>query len=225
MKFAIPLTLKAWSCIHFISDRFGWVWLSPALIFCWGYFVKFECLSFSQSAGRCGLCLNKGFSSCVCSSFSAVLRFPSIRWRAQLGTRILLASETQQSLHSVILQENSGRRGWLSLHALCTDTEMNSLSPFPLAGTSFATGHLSTASFQRKEGEHGYPSPWGREQCQLLQSSVQRRVQATKAVHPHPTWVPGTGSVRGLFSPSLSHLRTFVLRSELLQWEHSEIHL
>lgn len=36
---------------------------------------------------------------------------------------------------------------------------MNKLLNFPLAGTSFATGYLSTTSFQRKEREHGYPSP------------------------------------------------------------------
>lgn len=42
--------------------------------------------------------------------------------------------------------------------AVFVNTSVNKFFTFCLAGTSLATGYLSTTSFQRKEREHGYPS-------------------------------------------------------------------
>lgn len=173
MEFAILLTLKAWSCIHFNSDRFGWVWLSAALIFCWGYFVKFEYLSFSQSDGRCGLCLNKRFSSSVCSSFTAVFR-----WRfRQLGTLNVestsweqASSKTQQSLHSVTLSEKSGRKG-LTVFLCTLYVILKWTLPFSPCRNIICNGQSQHSKFSEK-----------RRRAWLSQSLKQRAMSTTTIV-------------------------------------------
>lgn len=144
-----------------------------------------------------GCCLNKELSLSVCSHAMQSLQLGDSHqlgtpryskwWRTHL--RVLL-SWKQASLcplkygkapallsgSTAEHYKKSVRKEWPAFVCAPVYWYLNKTLPFPLAGTSSATGNLSTASVQRKEGEHGDPGPWSREQCQLLQSLVQRRV-------------------------------------------------
>lgn len=53
------------------------------------------------------------------------------------------------------------------------------------AGTPSPESHLSTPGLWREAGEHGHPSPRGREQHPLLRFPLSRGVQDAKAANSH----------------------------------------
>lgn len=52
-------------------------------------------------------------------------------------------------------------------------------------GTPSSAGHLCAAGIWREAGQHGHPSPRGREQYHLLRIALPRGLQDAKAANSH----------------------------------------